>query len=147
MNQQGLRMAAARLAALHPGDRSWLLEQLPAAHAKALKELLSSGELKQWAAQLGGALTTIPPAAASEAPAMPAPLPSALKSVGPAWVALWLTANAPDALDDHLEGMETWRARRVADEMARFGKPLPPALREALQRWPERQPDSFAEVL
>lgn len=148
MNRQGLRIAAARLAALHPGDRAWLLQQLPPAQVGALQELLRSPELKRWGNQLAG-LEIPPPTAAplkADAPMPPASLPAALKQADPGWIALWLAARAPEDRECDLESLGPIRAREVREEVMRHAQPLPTSLRDALAQWPGRA-DSFAEWL
>jgi len=148
MNTQGLRLAAARLAALHPGDRAWLLEQLPAEHARALREVLRSPQLKRWGAQLGELDIPAPAMAATAAETTVAqpPLPVALKQAEPAWIALWLAAQQAEARDYDLESLGMTRARKVREEAARLTQPLPPSLRAALAQWPGKT-GSFAEWL
>lgn len=148
MNSQGLRMAAARLVALHPGDRTWLLQQLPAEQARALQKLLRSPELKRWTGQLRELEIPAPAIAATEVDATmaQASLPAALKQTDPVWIALWLAAHAPEEQEYDLESLGMTRARKVREEAARLAQPLPPSLRAALAQWPSRT-GSFAEWL
>lgn len=147
MSTQGLRLAAARLAALHPDDRAWLLAQLPTTEAVALRELLGSPHLKQWAATLGDGVGTLTLPEAASAKVESKTLPSALKDLSVDWQALWLAANHPDDAEEYVDGMETWRARRLVEEAQRHQAALPPALREALTQWPNARAKSFAEML
>jgi hypothetical protein len=144
MSQRGLRLAAVHLAALHASDRFWLLQQLPPAQAAILRELLGSRELKAWARHIDGDLEIPSPDVAPMPSA--SPLPPALRSLGPAWTALWLKAHEPSAIETRLADMESRRAQRVLDEMMNFDRQLPPALRDALLRWPART-KTFAELL
>ena len=148
MNTQGLRLAAARLAALHPGDRAWLLKQLPAEHARALQGVLRSPQLKRWGAQLGELDLPAPATAVTEAETASAqpPLPTALKQADPAWIALWLAAQQAEDQDYDLETLGLTRVRKVREEAARLTQPLPPSLRAALAQWPGKT-SSFAEWL
>ncbi|NII74890.1 hypothetical protein FHW84_003487 [Dyella sp. SG562] len=148
MNTQGLRIAAARLAALHPGDRAWLLKQLPVEHARALQRVLRSPELKRWSGQLGELEIPAPAIAAAETEATvtQAALPAALKQVDPAWIALWLAAHQPEDRDVDLDSLGVTRARKVREEAARLIQPLSPSLRAALAQWPGKA-GSFAEWL
>jgi hypothetical protein len=147
MTTQGLRLAATRLAALHQDDRAWLLAQLPIEQASALRDLLGSRHLKQWAAALGEGIDTLTLPVAPSVKASPKSLPLALKELGVAWQALWLAANHPEDVADRIDGMETWRARRLMEDTQRFEGVLPSGLREALVQWPAARAQSFAEVL
>lgn len=135
MNPQGLRMAAVRLAAIHPDDRQWLLAQLMPQQAVALRELLQDPELRQFATRLGTSLAAMPEAHAAMSTEPVEPLPAQVKALAPAWMALWLSVHASGDMEHRLHDMEPWRARRVLDEAGRFAQPLPPALAEALAQW------------
>jgi hypothetical protein len=146
MSTQGLRLAATRLAALHQDDRAWLLAQLPIGQAAALRELLGSPELKQWATKLGGGMEALTLPNEPAAKASTKALPPAVKELGVSWQALWLAANHPEDITERVEGMEIWRARRVIEDSQRFEASLPTGLRAALLQWPARA-KSFAEML
>lgn len=148
MNSQGLRMAAARLASLHPTDRAWLLRQLPAVQARALQEVLCAPELKRWNGRLGELEIPPPALAAVEAdtPVPPTALPAGLRQADPAWIALWLAAHAPKDAEYDIEDLGPSRARKVREAAASLPRSLPPSLRDALAQWPG-QASAFAEWL
>lgn len=147
MSTQGLRLAATRLAPLHQDDRAWLLAQLPIEQASALRDLLGSSHLKQWAAALREGINTVTLPVAPSVKAASKSLPPALKELGVGWQALWLAANHPEDIADRTDGMETWRACRLMEDTQRFEGVLPSGLREALVQWPVARAQSFTEVL
>lgn len=92
MSTRGLRYTALRLAALHPADRAWLLERLPASAADALRAIGATPGLDRLARV---AVSIEPPQAPFEM-AMPAPvatLPRSVRELDPAWAAVWKQAS------------------------------------------------------
>jgi hypothetical protein len=116
MSTPGIRYAALRLAALHPRDREWLLQRLPAAVRDAWGELTA---MRGWQARARHA-ATLPP---------PAPVATAARFVDAEAVTADVLAAAPATEPDTV--LPAWGALAEAMQVG----PLPSGLADALASW------------
>lgn len=110
MNAPGLRYAALRLANLHPRDREWLLQRLPAAVRDACQALIRT---PGWQARAREAVT----------------LPAPVLAVASHPVETFVESVAPPVVE--VPSMPSWPALADAQKHA----PLPAGLAAALASW------------
>lgn len=135
MNSQGLRVAAVKLASLHPADREWLLGKLQVSQSSAVRALLKRRELRRLARQVHE-LPTLPlPKKPVDAPTVFVASSSRLDALGPAWAALWLSTAEPGELDHYLAQVDLSRSQRTIEASRKFNGSLPPKLAAAVAAW------------
>ena len=129
-----LRLAAARLVALHKGDRAWLLAQLPAPDAARLRRVMASPDLAR-VSMHGPVLDTRRLKAETRKPVDRPWI--ALEGMDAEWTALVLSALAAPSQENYLASAPEKHAGDVGQVLARLPSVLPPRLRAAVGGWHE----------
>lgn len=134
MSAFGLRKAAVALAALHPDDRTWVLERLQPSWRYDLRRLIGQiasmeihdSEIVREAVRLSGEESRLNPPA-------PDRLLAGMQGLSPPWCARALSACAPDHMDVFAANSTPAKANAVRAELLSLPK-LPPKLSETLAR-------------
>lgn len=136
MNTTGNRTAALALAAMHPADRRWMLDRLPAGYRHVLDPLIA--EAQRFASIDAGlvreVLTGLDPNRVVEAPT-PDILIAVLQRLSTQWVARVLVAAVPDHAELYLAACDKVRGAVIRREMAHLPHPFPAALVASISRY------------
>lgn len=134
MNREGMRQAAVLLASLHPRDRAWIKQRLPASWWLPLSRL--SKQARSLAPAHANVLRDALLQPPTEAPEPPTPdvLLAGLDGLPPAWVARALVACAPDHRELYLAARPTSEQQRVERALHDVPSALPPRLAEAVAK-------------
>lgn len=136
MSTAALRYTALRLARLHPLDRDWLLQRLPAVQADALRAIGATPGIER----LARVSDDVEPPRVVVAP-VPHTTPmsrlplSDIDRLDPHWASLWLRAGGAEALEHYLTDTTPVRAAKMAAFADAIGPRLPGKLAAALSRW------------
>lgn len=135
MNVIGARKAALALVTLHPRDQRWMLARLPRAWRSVLRPMIK--DARRFASVEAEVLQVVLDdqnlAQGIEVPS-PQILIAVLDSLSSQWAARALVAAAADHTELYLSVCSKQRAESIRHEMARFPRPFPPALGDALAR-------------
>lgn len=129
-----LRLAAARLVALHKDDRAWLLAQLPASDAARLRRVMASPDLARISMH-GSVLDTQRLKAETRKPVDRPWI--VLDGMDAEWTALVLGTLDAASQENYLAGAPEKHAADVGHVLARLPSVLPPRLRAVVGAWHE----------
>ena len=129
-----LRLAAARLVALHKDDCAWLLAQLPAADAARLRRVMASPDLAR--VSMHGPVLDTRRLKAETRKSMDRPW-VALDGMDAEWTALVLSTLDAPSQENYLSSAPEKQASEVGHVLARLPSVLPPRLRATVGAWHE----------
>lgn len=133
MSGTGMRRAALALAALHPDDRSWLLERLRPSWRYDLRRLIGQIHVK-YVSSADLVHEAIQASKKEAPPETPAPdrLLKGMQGLSPIWCARVLAACAPDHTEMVLAHREASDADLIRSELMALPAIFPPKLAAAM---------------
>lgn len=133
MSGVGLRKAALTLAALHPEDRSWLIDRLRPTWRKDVRRLIGEIPARN-ISDTGLVREAIQSSERDLAPDPPAPdrLMQGLQGLSPSWCARVLAACAPDHVEMVIANRAAGEADLIRTELMVLPSAFPSKLAEAL---------------